>query len=555
MTERPDTSAITRILWRGLRSRRRFVLTAALLAIVLAVLAVATMLVIHGVFATALPEHNTPAVVLLCGGAIGLRFVAAAASFLQRRTAAVIARGVGADLRRDLVTQIMHQPSETWIEHDHRWVSARFVHGTERIDNLLYRVFSAMVPAACAGLIIGAGLVWLNWQLTVAGILISPLAVVTQRIAQKRSAVDTAEFQQAFEDVARDSAFLFSHHALTRHRGYEQQEINRIGSTIDTLSSRAIAMTSGFARVAASQAFMTSVIALILMATGSILVIEGTTSAASVLAFYTGAVLLAGTVTQAGSAFPEIASGLESIRRLSEPPFDGQPTAEPTGELCEKLLPLQLSRVDIGHDDVLISGVDLQVSAGNHVVLRGANGSGKTTLLETILGLRPPLKGLVSAAGRRFDDLDPSSIRRRVGYVAQRPLLFHGSIADNLRYGRPGASIDELSSALDVVLADRWISELPEGIDTVIGDAGSRLSGGQAQQLAIARGLIGGPEMLVLDEPGNHLAQGLLPEILDRIAAAHPAMAIVTATHDADVISSADEHLLEAGSLVDLSRS
>jgi ABC-type multidrug transport system fused ATPase/permease subunit len=196
--------------------------------------------------------------------------------------------------------------------------------------------------------------------------------------------------------------------------------------------------------------------------------------------------------------------------------------------------------------DIVVADVSLRVVAGSTIVIHGDNGCGKSTLAETLLGLHQPVSGEISSAGKTYDLLNLESLRRRVGYVAQRPMLFQGTIRDNLCYGRPRTSDDELHRVLGLVGAATWVQCLPDGIDTIIGDAGSRLSGGQAQTLAIARGLVGEPELLVLDEPGNHLAVGVLPRLLDQVRLAYPHLAIIVVSHGLHGFVPADsvaEHL------------
>ena len=515
----------------ALRGRRGSLIGVVALAILSASLVIPTMFVIIAIFQDAIPNRQSVTAVALCGLAIVLRLVMEVATFSQRKLSARLAREAGGDLRLYLVTTVMQTPADAWIDQDHRRITTRLVQGTDRVDLMLFKLLSAVIPASISGAVVGVGLIWLSWQLALLGLVLSPFSILGQRAVQRRTALNTSVFRERAEDFGRDASFLLSHHSLTHHRGYEQQELTRIAATIDALSSSAARMHFSFSRMASAQAFSSAFIALALAGCGSVLVIEGITTAGNVVAFYVGAMLLAGSLNQATGALPDIIAGRQSLRQLDEPPFVATGSTS-SGMVCTQVLPIELDAVSAGHGSaVLVTGVSMRIVPGAFMFIHGENGSGKSTLVETIVGLREPLSGRLTAAAGNYPSLDLESLRRRVGYVAQRAMLFQGTVGENLRYGRPSATDDEIEKVLEIVGADTWVRCLPAGSHTIIGDTGNRLSGGQAQWLAIARGLVGGPELLVLDEPGNHLAIGVLPRVLDQIRRACPHLAIIVVSH------------------------
>lgn len=168
-----------------------------------------------------------------------------------------------------------------------------------------------------------------------------------------------------------------------------------------------------------------------------------------------------------------------------------------------------------------INDLSLRVNAGETLALVGPSGAGKSTLLELLLRFFDPDSGRITVEGYDIRALDPRDLRRCFALVSQNPALFYGSIADNIRYGRPEASREEVINAARAAHAEEFISALPQGYDTSLGDAGLGLSGGQKQRLAIARALLTDAPILLLDEAtsaldaqSEHLIQQALPELM-----------------------------------------
>lgn len=153
----------------------------------------------------------------------------------------------------------------------------------------------------------------------------------------------------------------------------------------------------------------------------------------------------------------------------------------------------------------LLNGIDLVVEAGQIVALVGPSGAGKTTLANLTPRFYDVVSGAVLVDGHDVRDLKLSSLRQHIGMVAQDTFLFNDTVANNIRYGRPDASVEDVREAARNALAEEFILRLPEGFDTVIGERGAKLSGGQRQRIAIARALLKNAPILILDEATSHL--------------------------------------------------
>lgn len=156
-------------------------------------------------------------------------------------------------------------------------------------------------------------------------------------------------------------------------------------------------------------------------------------------------------------------------------------------------------------DAPALDGFDLQVRAGERVALVGASGAGKSTVLALLLRFYDPQAGRVCIDGFDLAQCDPRAVRRQMALVAQDPVIFAASVAENVRYGRPDASMAEVHAACETAYAIEFIEQLPEGFNTELGERGVRLSGGQRQRLALARALLADRPILLLDEATSAL--------------------------------------------------
>ena len=145
------------------------------------------------------------------------------------------------------------------------------------------------------------------------------------------------------------------------------------------------------------------------------------------------------------------------------------------------------------------------MNAGEVVALVGASGGGKTTVANLVPRLYDVTDGSISLDGYDVRELDLASLRSHIGIVAQDTFLFNDTVAHNIAYARPQASMESIRGAAETALADEFILRLPEGYDTIVGDRGVKLSGGQRQRLAIARALLKNAPILILDEATSHL--------------------------------------------------
>jgi len=180
-----------------------------------------------------------------------------------------------------------------------------------------------------------------------------------------------------------------------------------------------------------------------------------------------------------------------------------------------------------------LDGLSFRVPAGEILVLAGPSGAGKSTVIEILLGFVRPDDGKVTFNGADISELVPQALSRMTAWIGQRPVLFAGSIRDNIRFARPEASEGEIDEAARNARVTEFAATLPEGLDTKVGEGGYGLSGGQAQRVAIARAFLKNAPLLLLDEPTSHLDPATEAEVLDSLRRLALGRTVILASHSA----------------------
>lgn len=236
-----------------------------------------------------------------------------------------------------------------------------------------------------------------------------------------------------------------------------------------------------------------------------------------------------------------------------------QPTIQdgPCRDVTAGLARIEFSDVGFGYapGSAVLDGVDLTIEPGETVGVVGVTGSGKSTLAKLLLRFYEVESGAVRFDGVDVRELSLATLRSRIGYVSQDVYLFHGSIYDNICYGRPGASRDEVVAAAKSAMIHEHIAGLPQGYDTIVGERGSKLSGGQRQRISIARALLKQPSLLVLDEATSSLDNETEAALEQSLRQWRGQLGILMIAHRLSIVRSADRiYVLEAGRVRDVGR-
>jgi ATP-binding cassette, subfamily C, bacterial CydD len=242
---------------------------------------------------------------------------------------------------------------------------------------------------------------------------------------------------------------------------------------------------------------------------------------------------------------PEFFAPLRALGADHHASLEGRPAAERLFALLDLPEPargsepvpsevphVQLRGVTLRHDDrAVLDGVDLDLPPLSRTALVGPSGAGKSTAVRLLLGFTAPDEGEVLVDGVPLARLDPDAWRARVAYVPERPWLLPGTVADNVRLGRPDATREEVERALDRAHARDVVARLPQGLDTPLGEDGARLSGGERLRIALARAFVKDAAVVVLDEPTSQLDAESEAEVLAALRELADGRTVVTVTH------------------------
>ncbi len=533
------------------RSRvpRLLVFTAG--ALLQSTLVLPVLALIQYAFDRAIPAGDVASLVKVGVAIIFVRVLGTLLSLALRSQVLHTIKGAVTELRRDLVSRLYRLSHRYFASADLAVLHTRIVQDSERVDHLSNTLFSGVVPALAASLVLFVVLIVLSWKLVLVGAVLLPLIWLSSRASGWVVRRDVYTFQRAFEGFSKGVNFAVRQLDLTRVKAFEHEELERQGQHIGELYASGHRMAMSYAVHSQVQRTLTGIAAILILVIGGAAVARGTMTLGEFLTFYVAAGMFYGYVDTLTGSIPELLAGNASLVTLHRFMTDGEP--EPYAGTRQIAFDgsVEMRAVTFGYGDTpVLRRVDLVIPSGAQVAIVGPNGAGKSTLVHLLLGFYRPNNGQVLASGVPLDQIDLRSLRRSIGVVPQRPQFFSASVRENITYGSPDATQDEIDEAARLSLADEVIARLPDGYETMIGDHGVRLSGGEAQRLAIARALLGKPRLLILDEPTNHLDVPAVGRLMSGLAGRDERPTLIVISHDRSVVDFASQvYRLENGTL------
>lgn len=544
--------ATTRALARLLRPSTRWVAISGAIAIAQSALLIPIALLIRQALDHTIPENHVSQLVLIGVALLALFLASAGLGLLTRYLTLGATKRAITELRTDLVANVLRFPASWFDRHQVGAVQAVLVQDTERLDIMGNAVAAQLVPSAVIAIALSIALAVINPLLFALLVITLPILVLMTRAIERVVRRRTNAWQRAFDAFSSRVLFILRAHSLIAEHTAEEAEQTAADAEIAQLSLAGREMAWTQAAYGQSSGAVGGVIGVMVLVVGGAAVAQHQMSLGSLVAFYALAALLRAQVSPMLTAVPQLISGGESLRRLQEL-LD---TAEPEPYTGTRQIPftgsIRLNDVHFGYreGEPVLRGVELDLQPGERVALTGANGAGKTTVAALILGHYRPWQGQVLVDGVSLDELDLRALRRRIALVAQHPILFPGTVADNITYGLGGADPARIRRVAALATAETLIESLPAGYQTQVGEQGELVSGGQGQRIAIARALLREPALLILDEPTSSLDAASVTKLLEQLRDLPWQCSVLVISHQRQVIEEADRvYELAAGRL------
>ncbi len=472
-------------------------------------------------------------------------------------------------LWRNLAQNAQHELRMDAYEHiqnlEMQWFSGQTTGGlmaimnddVNQLERFLDQGANDLLQVATTVFVVGGVMFILAPSVAIYAILPIPIIVGGSFMFQRRIGVRYAKVRKEVGDL---NALLNNNlSGITTIKSFtaEEREVERVGvasRSYRDANRDAIRLSASFVpliRMAILFAFTAN------MLVGGWLALEGELSigAYSIIVFITQRLLWP--LTRLGQTFDLYQRAMASTDRvlnLLDTPIG---LVEGDTELDETKGEISFNRIEFSYPEreSVLDGVSLNIGAGETIGLVGSTGSGKTTLVGLLLRFHDPLQGSVSLDGNNVKELKLASLRGSISLVSQNTTLFPGTVRENILYGRPSASEEEVFEAARIAEATNFINELPEGWETDIGEDGHRLSGGQRQRLAIARAVLKDAPILVFDEATSNVdneTEAALQRSIERISTDRTTIIIA---HRLSTVRNADKiAVLDSGKITELGK-
>ena len=559
------------------RPQSRRIAVFLVLVVLSAVLVVATPLLLQRLIDDGVIAGNSDLVVRIALIVAGLAVLEAVLTMVQRWFSSRIGEGLIYKLRTEVFGHVLRQPIAFFTRAQTGALVSRLNSDVIGAQQAFTTVLSSVVSNAVSLVLIVAAMLSLSWQLTLGALVLVPLFLVPARIMGRRLAALSHEQMRLNADMGSTMTERFNVAGALLVKLFGRPEREEEAYAVRAAGVRDIGV-----RIAMNRSFF--LVALTLVASlatamvygfGGVMAVDGELQVGTLVALTALLARLYGPLTAISNVRVDIMTALVSFERVFEV-LDLQPmVAEAPDAVAIPAGPVRLELDSVsfrypGADEVslaslesvahgdrrgggpVLTDVSFTVEPGQTVALVGPSGAGKTTITSLVARLHDPTTGAVRINGVPLTRATDESLRSVVGMVTQEAHLFHDTIRSNLLYARPEATEVEIWTVLERARIDDLVRSLPEGLDTVVGDRGHRLSGGEKQRIALARLLLKAPGLLILDEATAHLdseSEAAVQRALEEALTDRTALVIA---HRLSTVRSADQILvIDQGRIVE----
>ena len=482
--------------------------------------------------------------------------VDAATAFSLSQVLGVAAQRAIANMRMSLQRHITRLPTSYFDSTQTGVLISRVMNDAEGIRNLVGSGLVQMVGGLITAVIALGVLFYLNWQLTLISIVVLAFFAAGMIVAfgklrplfrdrGKITAEISGRLSESFGGIRIVKAYIAEER---EDRVFERGVMNLFANVRKTLT--------GISAVTSFGGIVIGAIGVVMMVVGGRAILAGTMTLGDFIMYIFFVGMLAAPLIQMssiGTQLSEALAGLDRIREIKAMATedDEDATREPLGPLEGHVA---FDNVSFEYDAgvAVLKSVSLTADAGTTTALVGSSGSGKSTLISLIMAFNHPQTGKVFVDGRDLAGIRLRDYRAQLGVVLQDNFMFDGTVAENIRFSRPDATMDQVKAVSRIAHCDEFVEKFPNKYETVIGERGVKLSGGQRQRVAIARAILADPRVLILDEATSSLDSESEALIQDGLHALRRGRTTFVIAHRLSTIRSADQILvLEGGQIVE----
>src|SRR4051812_7704024 len=494
---------------------------------------------------------------------VPLALAAGAATIIQAGTSFALSQVLGVaaqraitDMRRRVEAHVARLPVRYFDSTKAGVLISRIMTDAEGIRNLVGNGLVQLIGSVVTAIFALAYLFYLNWILTVVNIIALGSFGAAMAMAFNRLRPLFRERGKINADVTGRLNETLGGIRIVKTYTAEKREELVFTKGVHKLFRNVAQSITGVSAITTFSTAIIGVIGVIIIIVGGRSILAGRMTIGELFNYILFTGLLAAPVVQIasiGTQISEAFAGLDRIRELMQMPTEDQEDASkaPLGEIAGEVV-FEDVTFEYNPGTPVLTHVTFRAPAGTTTALVGSSGSGKSTLISLVMAFNRPLSGRILVDGRDLAGVRLRDYRQQLGVVLQDNFLFDGSIAENIRYGRPDATLAEIKAVSLIAHADEFIEKFEKGYDTIVGERGVKLSGGQRQRVSIARAILADPRILVLDEATSSLDSESEAMIQDGLKSLRQGRTTFVIAHRLSTIRSADQILvLEHGEIVE----
>jgi len=496
---------------------------------------------------------DLPVLSELVGGMVGLWIASAGIGIWQTYLTATVGNKVMGAMRMRLFAHLQRMELAFFTRTKTGVIQSRLQNDVGGVASVLNNTISSVLGNTVTVIAAVVAMLLLSWQMTLVAVVLLPLLVIAQRrVGQVRARI-AAQTQESLSDMTAITQEALSVSGILLAKSFNQQrsETKRYeDENRNQIQLQVRQQMSGQWFFAVVQVFLSIIPAVIYLVAAYLIIGDVPITAGTIVAFTTvqsrllfptvGLLRVVLDLQTSGALFARIFEYLDLRPAITDAPTAGKVDERRVGHVAFE--DVTFTYPDGEPDKPTLRGVSFDLEPGQFAAFVGPSGAGKTTISYLVPRLYEATGGSVRFAGQDVRDVEHEDLMRHIGIVSQETYLFHATIGDNLRYAKPDATAAELERAARAANIHETIASFPDGYDTVVGERGYRLSGGEKQRIAIARVLLKDPPVLVLDEATSALdsiSEHVVQTALDTAAAGRTTISIahrLSTIRDADVI-------------------